>query len=294
MQNFNQFIQHLESKTQQSLKSCRFTAIGGGDINRAYYLSTESVSWFIKINQPDLLAMFEAEAKGLQELANNNMLRIPKVITNGRTEHYAYLILEYIALKPLDAASERLLGQQLAALHRQRQPFYGWFRNNTIGSTFQDNSQSADWVVFWQQQRLGKQLKFAADNGYTGNLQCRGEKLLAKVGAFFTDYQPHPALLHGDLWAGNAATDEQGQPVVFDPACYYGDREADIAMTELFGGFGTQFYSAYQAEYPLDAGYQVRRTLYNLYHILNHLNLFGGSYLRQAESMIDKLLAEVV
>lgn len=110
---------------------------------------------------------------------------------------------------------------------------------------------------------------------------------------FFDGYSPLPSLLHGDLWSGNVAFARDGEPVIFDPAVYYGDREADLAMTELFGGFDTSFYAAYQSAYPLDAGYPVRRTLYNLYHILNHANLFGGGYVRQAEAMMDRLLAEV-
>ena len=115
---------------------------------------------------------------------------------------------------------------------------------------------------------------------------------MSQLPIFFDGYTPAPSLLHGDLWSGNASSDPQGNPVIFDPACYYGDREADIAMTELFGGFGSDFYNAYQIEYPLDPGYKIRKTLYNLYHILNHLNLFGSGYLSQSESMIELLLAE--
>jgi len=123
-------------------------------------------------------------------------------------------------------------------------------------------------------------------------LQSQGQLLLAGLDAFFTSYQPQPCLLHGDLWGGNAAADEAGQPVIFDPACYYGDRETDIAMTELFGGFGADFYAAYNEVYALDPGYRFRKTLYNLYHVLNHVNLFGGGYLGQAERAVASLLAE--
>jgi fructosamine-3-kinase len=178
-------------------------------------------------------------------------------------------------------------------MHRQAQPYFGWRRDNTIGSTLQLNSSSDDWLTFWREQRLGFQLKLAANNGYGGSLQAKGERLCSDMAVFFEHYSPHPSLLHGDLWAGNAAVDKQGRPVVFDPACYYGDREADLAMTELFGGFSPDFYSAYQAEWPLDHGYSLRKTFYNLYHSLNHLNLFGGGYLRQAESMMAQLLAEI-
>ncbi len=285
-------IPHLEKTTRESLCNNRISPLSGGDINTVYRLQTPSISWFIKINRPALAFMFEAEAKGLKEIANSKTVKVPKVITFGQTEEYSYLVLEYIHLNRLDNQSEQRLGEQLAAMHQYQQPFFGWHIDNTIGSIKQHNNQQNDWVKFWRQQRLLKQLQFAANNGFGGKLQSQGEKLAAKVDVFFNDYQPHPVLLHGDLWGANAASTLNGQPLIYDPACYYGDRETDIAMTELFGGFSPVFYQAYQNCYPLDSGYQVRKTLYNLYHILNHLNLFGRSYLHQAESMIMQLLAE--
>jgi len=135
--------------------------------------------------------------------------------------------------------------------------------------------------------------ELAARNGFTGSLQIKGERLMADMDVFFSTYRPQPSLLHGDLWAGNRAFDTAGQAVIFDPAVYYGDHEADIAMSELFGAFGADFYAAYNEAWPLDGGYAVRKILYNLYHILNHANLFGGAYASQAESMIDRLLAEM-
>lgn len=286
-------IRHLEQETGRSLQSHRLTSVGGGDINSAYQLQTADISWFIKLNRAGLAEMFVAEAAGLQELAKTGQVRVPEVICFGQFQRHAYLVLNYIELDTLRGQSASIFGQQLARLHRQPQAFFGWPRDNTIGSTPQHNGRYDDWVEFWRQQRLAKQLQFAATNGYAGVLQAQGEKLLAELDGFFSDYRPQPALLHGDLWGGNAAADSQGNPVVFDPACYYGDREADIAMTELFGGFGRDFYAAYQAEYPLDAGYKTRKTLYNLYHILNHLNLFGRGYLGQANAMIEQLLAEL-
>ena len=288
-----QFIQHLAQKTGQSLKNPRLMAVSGGDINQAYHLATDSGSWFMKVNQPQLLSMFQAEAAGLQELAATETVRIPKVVACDKTTDFAYLILEYLELKPQNSQSERLFAQQLAQLHQQKHAFFGWSIENTIGSTPQYNGRYDNWITFWQQQRLGAQLKMAAQKGYCGNLQSSGEKLCADIELFFSGYDPSPALLHGDLWGGNSAADVQNRPVMFDPACYYGDRETDIAMTELFGGFGREFYAVYQDYYPLDAGYQVRKTLYNLYHILNHLNLFGRSYLHRSEAMIATLLAEI-
>lgn len=290
--SIQELIPHLEKTTGQTLGSGRISMLSGGDINTAYQLKTDTFSWFVKVNRPDLTFMFEAEAAGLQELAESKTIRVPRVIDHGQTDHYSYLVLEHIDLGRLGSASAHLFGEQLAALHRQKQPFFGWHIDNTIGSTSQHNDRHDDWVDFWKEKRLLQQLRFAADNGYGGKLQSKGEKLAAKIGAFFTSYQPHPSLLHGDLWGGNAAADREGRPVIYDPACYYGDREADIAMTELFGGFGSAFYAAYGDNYPLDSGYETRKILYNLYHIINHLNLFGNAYLHQAESMIERLLAE--
>ncbi|MEY4211699.1 MAG: hypothetical protein RLZ92_2080, partial [Pseudomonadota bacterium] len=220
-------------------------------------------------------------------------IQVPQVISVGSHQRYAYLILNFIPLKTLRGQSAITFAEQLAQLHQQPQAYFGWHRDNTIGATPQSNHRHHDWPLFWQQQRLGKQLQLAADNGYLGNLQKQGEKLCQQIPTFFKTYQPQPVLLHGDLWSGNIAADAQGRPVLFDPACYFGDRETDLAMTELFGGFSADFYAAYNAVYALDVGYKTRKNLYNLYHILNHLNLFGAGYLQQAQYMINQLLSEL-
>jgi fructosamine-3-kinase len=185
------------------------------------------------------------------------------------------------------------MGRLLAHLHRTTGPRFGWKRDNTIGSTPQLNAWTDRWVDFLRDQRLGYQLQLAAQQDYGTRLQSKGERLCAGLDAFFSAYQPVPSLLHGDLWGGNAGYLTSGEPVVFDPAVYYGDREADLAMTELFGGFGADFHAAYREAWPLDPGYGTRKTLYNLYHILNHAHLFGGGYVGQAQSMLDRLLAEI-
>ncbi len=289
MINWQTLIGHIESASAQPFNLLKVQPLAGGDINKAYRLQAANKSFFVKLNRPDRLAMFEAEALGLQALAQTEAIRVPKVIVCGKTTEHAFLVLEYIALTQLNTRSEHLLGQQLAQLHRQIQPFFGWHIDNTIGSSNQVNGQYQDWITFWQQQRLGRQLTLAANNGYDGRLQRLGEKLCAEIQPLFDGYQPQPALVHGDLWRGNIAADEQGNPVIYDPACYFGDRETDLAMTELFGGFSPTFYQAYQAAYPLDPGYATRKALYNLYHILNHLNLFGTGYLHQAEAMIHNI-----
>lgn len=286
-------IQQLQQQTGCTLQPYRLQTVSGGDINHAYQLHSGSQHWFIKCNRADRLAMFQAEAAGLQALAATHTVNTPRLITLGQTDTCSYLVLAYHALQPLTNSSARQLGEQLAQLHRIPQTAYGWHLNNTLGSTPQDNSPQNDWVDFWQQQRLAPQLQRAAQQGYTGALQQHGQQLLETLGGFFDSYRPQPALLHGDLWGGNAAADSQGRAIVYDPACYIGDRETDLAMTQLFGGFPPDFYAAYNADWPLDAGYRARQTLYNLYHVLNHLNLFGRSYLNQAIAMMHQLLAEL-
>ena len=267
-------------------------SVAGGCINTATVIKdSKGRPFFVKLNDATRLAMFEAEAEGLKEIAHTHSVRVPQPICWGVGEGSAWLVLEYLDLGSADARSQETLGRQLAHMHRATNAQFGWRIDNTIGSTPQINTPCHDWVEFWQQRRLGYQLELTG--GRAGkDLQRKGEQLLVHVGAFFRDYQPVPSLLHGDLWSGNVAAVDS-QPVIFDPAVYYGDREADIAMTELFGGFSKRFYDAYHETWLLDAGYKVRKTLYNLYHVLNHLNLFGGGYASQAEQMIDALLSEI-
>lgn len=293
MTYFKHIITDIEHATGKTLAHYRTSPIGGGCINTAYKLESAGDSYFIKLNHASLVDMFAAEAEALSEFTQINCVRVPHVICYGEADGHSYLALEHINLRGLGGTPSSLLGVQLAQLHQHQQPYFGWHRDNTIGSTEQINSREHDWVTFWQQHRLGKQLQIAAKNGYRGRLQDKGALLLDNIAHFFDGYAPDPVLLHGDLWGGNAAADQAGNPVIFDPACYYGDRETDIAMTELFGGFGSDFYNSYHSHYPLDSGYSTRKILYNLYHIINHLNLFGSGYLGQAESMLDRLLSEI-
>ncbi len=267
-------------------------SVGGGCINSASKLEGSEQRYFVKLNDASKADMFEAEFAGLREIARADAIRVPRPVCAGVACGYAYLALAWIDQSRGSAQSMERLGRDLAKMHRFTGERYGWHRNNTIGSTPQINSTSNDWVGFWQTHRLGFQLALAARKGYRGRLQRRGEALLENLSALFSDYTPQPSLLHGDLWSGNYMVGRDGLPVIFDPAVYYGDREADLAMTELFGGFPADFYGAYRDAYPLEQGYRTRKTLYNLYHVLNHLNLFGGGYGSQAERMIDALLSE--
>jgi fructosamine-3-kinase len=267
--------------------------VGGGCINESWSWPTDHGALFVKLAAPGRLAMFEAERAGLEELAAAAALRVPRPLAVGATSDCAVLALEWIDFGAARPASESALGEQLAWQHRVQAREHGWTRDNTIGSTPQRNDPHADWPTFFRERRLRPQFALAASNGHAAVLQDRGARLLESLDAFFTSYRPVPSLLHGDLWGGNWGTDTAGRPVVFDPAVYYGDRETDIAMTRLFGGFGNRFYTAYHSNWPLDQAAGTRRTLYNLYHVLNHLNLFGGNYLAQAEDMTARLLAEL-
>ena len=267
--------------------------VGGGCIHQAWRVSDGDRAYFVKVDEAARLPLFEAEAAGLAELAATATVRVPELLGHGVAAGHAYLVLEYLPLGGRSTGAMERLGRQLAALHRQPQAGFGWRQDNFIGSTPQLNPPGADWIAFWREQRLGFQLELAARNGHGGAWLRRGEALRARLEGLFAGYRPTPALLHGDLWGGNAGCTRDGEPVVFDPAVYYGDREADLAMTELFGGFSDRFYAAYREAFPLAAGYPQRRTLYNLYHVLNHLNLFGGGYRAQAERMIEQLLAEL-
>jgi fructosamine-3-kinase len=290
MPDWSQISQHISNVTGQSFRHTAQQSIGGGSINSAHLLRDGERAFFVKLNDALLIDMFAAEAEGLNEILTTNAIKVPRPICWGTRNSDAYIVMEYI---PLDGkGSGQKLGQQLAAMHRRSWDKFGWTRDNTIGSTPQPNTPSASWIEFYREHRLRFQLDLAAKNGGS-RLLDQGARLLANLEAFFIDYQPAPSLLHGDLWSGNYSFDREGNPVIFDPAVYFGDREADIAMTELFGGFPRDFYSAYNAEWPMDAGYEVRKTLYNLYHVINHFNLFGGGYLSQANDMISDLLSQI-
>lgn len=267
------------------------TAVHGGSINECLRWQTGRGPVFVKRAPVGCFAMLQAEADGLARLREAAALRVPETLALGSSNDESFLVLEWLDLVEPDAASEEKFAETLAWQHRNRAQAYGLERGNFIGATPQPNDVSDDWVGFWRERRLLYQLDLAARNGHAGRWLDRGYQLAGVVDVFFASYRPAASLLHGDLWGGNRGALADGTPVVFDPAVYFGDREADIAMTTLFGGFGPRFYSAYAATWPLDQAAGTRRALYNLYHVLNHLNLFGGSYREQAEGLIDRLLA---
>ena len=282
-----------EARAGIVLQPASASRVSGGSINDAWRVAAEDTQYFIKLNAASRAAMFAAEADGLAALSRADAVRVPGVQAHGCAGDHSYLLLEHLNLSRAGSAAATLLGERLARQHAQTGETFGWRLDNTIGTTPQINTPADDWPLFFRERRLRYQLDLAAATGIGRGLLGQGEKLLERIDQFFSAYLPAPSLLHGDLWGGNWGADEHRQPVIFDPAVYYGDREADIAMTRLFGGFGSGFLAAYNAAWPLDSGFAAREQLYNLYHVLNHLNLFGASYLSQAESMIEGLLAEL-
>jgi fructosamine-3-kinase len=267
----------------------RATPAAGGCIHRSYVLEGSGRRLFAKINDRSQLDNFVAEADGLVALAHAGA-RVPSPICWGEGGREAFLVLEYLDLR--GNGDFAVLAHSLAHVHSIRGERYGWHRDNYIGATPQQNRVSPSWSDFWRDARLLPQLKLAERNGLGKALLKKGERLLAALPRLLGGRAPAASLLHGDLWGGNAGFLADGTPVLFDPAVYFGDREADLAMTELFGGFPQRFHSAYREAAPVDPGYAARKDLYNLYHVLNHANLFGGGYAAQAERMMERLLAE--
>ena len=293
MKQWKSIEDHIAQVTSQTFDVRQQQSMSGGSINSAYVLSDGSSSrqFFVKTNRTGRKDMFEAECKGLYEMAASETIRVPKPVCFGDDGQQSYIVMEYLDMH--GRADQTQLGERLAAMHRVTQSRFGWDIDNTIGSTHQPNPWTDDWLIFWRDHRLGYQLQLAAHNGYGGELQSLGEKVLADMPVLFYSHEVVPSMLHGDLWGGNVAGLGDGTPVIFDPAFYYGDREADLAMTYVFGGFGPDFYASYKNVWPLHDGFEVRKTLYNAYHIINHLNMFGGGYHGQAIHMLQQVLAEI-
>ena len=282
--------QAIRSATGRPFSIRAWSAASGGCIHRSLVLADGETRYFAKTNDVSFLDAFSAETDGLAALQSAG-LRVPQPVCHGACETGAYLILEFLDLHSHagDEAFARL-GRDLAALHAHTGSNYGWPRDNYIGPTQQQNARHAGWAQFWRDERLRPQLGLAARDGHR-TLERLGERLCARMDDVLAGHAPAPSLLHGDLWSGNAGFLRDGTPVLFDPAVYWGDREADLAMTELFGGFAASFYAAYRETAPLDSGYELRKRLYNLYHLLNHAHLFGGGYTAQAERLLHELLA---
>ena len=277
---------HISQVTGEKFQSSQRRSVGGGCINQGYAVSDGQHTYFVKLNQASQVSMFEAEALGLQQMLQTATIRVPKPICWGIAGNSGYLVLEWLEIGGGNTKSWEQMGRMLAAMHLTTSSLgFGWDMNNTIGSTPQINTWIQNWAEFYAKYRLLYQFQLARRRG--GDFPQEKE-LLAAIPELLT-HQPQPSLVHGDLWGGNAGC-TVSEPIIFDPATYFGDREVDIAMTELFGSFPAAFYHGYNEVWRLDEGYERRKTLYNLYHILNHFNLFGGSYASQANRMISQVL----
>ncbi|MCH9027786.1 MAG: fructosamine kinase family protein [Proteobacteria bacterium] len=265
-------------------------AVTGGDIHASYRLETGRGPLFLKLNDARSLPMFAAEADGLEAIRQTETIRVPEVIAYAGDDWLSFLLLEWLEMSSGGPREDGELGRCLARLHRCQGRVHGWPADNFIGSTPQINTPNEAWTDFYRQCRLRPQLEMAAGNGFAGPLQDLGDRLCDRLDRLLESHQPPPSLLHGDLWGGNQAVLADRRPVIFDPAVYHGDRETDLAMTRLFGGFGESFYSAYEEEWPLPEGAGTRCRLYQLYHLLNHLNLFGASYLERVMAITRSLL----
>ncbi len=249
--------------------------------------------YFVKLATAADVDRFGAEIDGLQALGDDGSFCIPQVVAHGIAAQHAFLILEHLDLRPLSNPDDgRRFAAALARLHGNQAERYGWRRANYIGPNPQDNTWHDNWPSFFAHRRIQPQLDLAARQGENHELVLLGTRLIDRIAALFLDYRPRPALLHGDLWYGNAAVLADGTPALFDPACHYGDHESELAMCELFGGFPLAFHAHYRQHSPLSPDYEQRKPLYQLYHILNHLNLFGRGYLGQALRFTKQVLRE--
>ena len=263
-------------------------SVSGGCINQGYKVTGNNNTYFVKLNEASTVEMFRAEALGLTQMYDTQTITIPKPICWGVAGNSSYIVLEWLDLGRGNSSSWLEMGRQLAQMHSTGTvERFGWEMNNTIGSTPQINTWMDSWADFFAEQRIGYQLRLADRKG--GNFPDT-DKVVAAVRDKLADREPEASIVHGDLWSGNANITKDGQPTIFDPATYYGDREVDLAMTELFGGFPNSFYQGYNQQWQLDSSYQQRKTIYNLYHILNHFNIFGGGYASQAQRMIQQII----
>ena len=255
------------------------TPVYGGDINDAYKLAlTDGRQVFMKANRSAGLSFFQAEADGLEAIRATGAISVPKVLAVGRDQQYgAFLLLEWVETVPNDPDFWESFGRSLARMHQAPTSRFGWGKDNYIGASPQ---------MFYRDCRLAPQFK-RAQRYFDPSTHKRITRLLDHLEDHLVE-PPHPSLLHGDLWSGNFITGNDGQAWLIDPAVYVGHAEADLAMTELFGGFAPAFYSTYQEVNPLQPGYEHRRDLYNLYHLLNHLNLFGGGYLSSVLKVLNR------
>ncbi|WPV02214.1 fructosamine kinase family protein [Mucilaginibacter sp. cycad4] len=281
-------ISDIECKLKAQIKNVN--PVSGGDINQAYRLQTTLGNFFIKINSLHKFpGMFKSEESGLAAIRKTNTIAVPEVVLQSDTGDESYLILQWIEAGYGEVISSQKLGRQLALMHRNTAAQFGFEANNYMGSLLQSNKQHGSLAQFFIEERLQPMVKMAVDKRELTQTDIyRFDELYKKLPYLFTE-EP-PALLHGDLWGGNYLIDTDGKPYLIDPAVSYGNREFDIAMTTLFGGFDHAFYEAYNQEFPLLPGWQQRLKLWNLYPLLVHVNLFGSMYAKQVRENLSAFI----
>ncbi len=279
---------HLTAACGQHCRVILTKPVGGGSVNRAFYMETNLGPYFLKMNHAILFPrMFEAEARGLDYLRLPGTLHIPKVIAHGALGDEAFIVLEWIEEGTTSPDFWHNFGRSIAQLHQLSANTFGLDHRNYIGSLPQNNKQKRNWVPFFRENRLAPLVKLAVDSGkMPAGMASRFERLYKQLDHIFPD-EP-AALLHGDLWSGNFLCAPDGKACIFDPAVYFGHREMDLAMTHLFGGYNPSFYDAYNEQYPLLSGWKNRIPICNLYPLLVHVNLFGGGYLSSVQNIVEK------
>lgn len=292
--------QALVSLYGNSVAIAETDRLSGGDINKAYGLTLNTGAHiFMKANSKANADFFTAEAAGLSAIEATGVIKTPEILCTGTDDGedvgYSFLLLKFIkSAKPRTDYWETF-ARDLAALHKADTKIFeisgkfGFFQNNFIGARAQNNTPSDSWISFFRDNRLAPQFK-DADSYFTAEDRTKITKLLDHLEDFLIEPN-QPSLLHGDLWSGNVMCGPEGKAMLIDPAAYIGHAEADLAMTELFGGFPEKFYDAYREANPLEPGYENRRDLYNLYQLLNHLNLFGSTYLGPVLSIVDEYVS---
>ena len=284
----NSIEEKLSQKLSTTLRIISSSAISGGCINEAFKLETTSGPFFIKLNSAARFPkMFQAEARGLDLLSENSNFTVPKPIVVGESGAQQYLVMDWIESGSATPDFNDKFGRWLADLHHTTQPSFGLNHPNYIGSLPQSNDEHNSWSEFFWNERLLPQIRLASKSGLMTNKMTLG---FGRLETHMSSLYPTeaPALLHGDLWSGNYGVSENGSPLIFDPAVYYGHREMDLAMMKLFGGFSQSIFDAYDEHYPLETGWEERIQIGQLYPLMVHVNLFGSSYCRQVEQILSR------